>query len=190
MQIDSLDFKRLLPTWMQEDTVDLAFSDSVNELTKSLANHAKVLTRWDKLDQLTDAELDELANELNIDWYYSSADKDTKVNLIKNSDIVHSKLGTDYAVNQTIEDYFGSGHVVPWYEYDGQPYHFRIETDQIQRVADNYLLFLDILQKVKRASTVLDATVLTLQAETPVYMGVCYHELTVETVNFQNIEEE
>lgn len=190
MKINNLDFIKLLPTWMRDDETIIGLSESVNRLSKELPEKIKILTRWDKLDQLTDAELDELANELSIDWYYSNADRETKISLIKNSDIVHSKLGTDYAVNQTIEDYFGSGHVVPWYEYDGQPYHFRIETDQIQRVADNYLLFLDILQKVKRASTVLDATVLTLQAETPVYMGVCYHELTVETVNFQNIEEE
>lgn len=184
MQIDSLDFKRLLPTWMQEDTVDLAFSDSVNELTKSLANHAKVLTRWDKLDQLTDAELDELANELNIDWYYSSVDKDTKVNLIKNSDIVHSKLGTDYAVNQTIKDYFGGGKVVPWYEYDGEPYHFEITTDNVQNVADNVVVFLDILEKVKRASTILDALVITMKSEDPVYAGFAYHDLTIERVVF------
>jgi len=184
MQIDSLDFKRLLPTWMQEDTVDLAFSDSVNELTKSLANHAKVLTRWDKLDQLTDAELDELANELNIDWYYSGADKETKVNVLKNADLVHAKLGTDYAVNQTIKDYFGGGKVVPWYEYDGEPYHFEITTDNIQNVADNVVVFLDILEKVKRASTILDALVITMKSEDPVYAGFAYHDLTIERVVF------
>lgn len=184
MQIDSLDFKRLLPTWMQEDTVDLAFSDSVNELTKPLANHAKVLTRWDKLDQLTDAELDELANELNIDWYYSNADKETKVNVLKNADLVHAKLGTDYAVNQTINDYFGGGKVVPWYEYDGEPYHFEITTENVQNVADNIVVFLDILEKVKRASTILDALVITLKAENPVYAGFAYHDLTIERVVF------
>lgn len=189
MEIDNLDFKRLLPVWMQEDVTDSAFSRAVDELAGRLATHAEVLPKWDHLDALTDSELDDLANELDISWYYSSADRETKENVIRNSDLVHSKLGTDYAVNQTIQDYFGSGKVIPWYDYDGQPYHFRIETDQVQKVADNYVLFLDILSKVKRASAVLDATVIKLESENPVYAGFAYHERTVERVVFNDIEE-
>lgn len=189
MQIENLDFKRLLPTWMQGDVTDVAFSEAIDELASRLAEHSEALTKWDHLGTLSDAELDELANELDISWYYSSADRETKINVIRNSDLVHSKLGTDYAVNQTVQDYFGSGKVVPWYDYDGLPYHFRIETDQVQKVADNYVLFLDILSKVKRASAVLDATVIKLESENPVYAGFAYHERTIERVVFNDIEE-
>lgn len=189
MDIDNLDFKRLLPVWMQEDVIDGALSRAVDELVGELAVHAEALSKWNHLDALTDSELDDLANELDISWYYSNADRETKENVIRNSDLVHAKLGTDYAVNQTIQDYFGSGKVIPWYDYNGQPYHFRIETDQVQKVADNYALFLDILSKVKRASAILDATVIKLESENPVYAGFAYHELTVERVVFNDIEE-
>ena len=73
---------------------------------------------------------------------------------------------------------------MPWYEYDGEPYHFEITTDNVQNVADNVVVFLDILEKVKRASTILDALVITMKSEDPVYAGFAYHDLTIERVVF------
>lgn len=184
MKISELDFKQLLPEWMRRDSTDQALALTVDELTQKLYSRSDLLKKWTHLDDLSDEQLDALANELDVSWYYSNADKETKVNVLKNADLVHAKLGTDYAVNQTIQDYFGGGHVVPWYEYDGKPYHFEITTDNAQNVADNIAVFLDILEKVKRASAILDALVITLKAEEPVYAGFVYHDLTIERVVF------
>ena len=48
----------------------------------------------DKIDQLNDAELDEMAWELNIQWYDSTAPIETKRAVIRSSDRVYAKLGT------------------------------------------------------------------------------------------------
>ena len=184
MKFSELDFKQLLPAWMRKDPTDQALAKTVDELTQKLYTRSDLLKKWTHLDELSDEQLDALANELDVSWYYSGADKEPKVNVLKNAALVRAQLGTDYAVNQTIKDYFGGGKVVPWYEYDGEPYHFEITTDNVQNVADNVVVFLDILEKVKRASTILDALVITMKSEDPVYAGFAYHDLTIERVVF------
>lgn len=189
MKFDKLESKRLLPEWMRGDSYDLGLSKAMDKTLIELYEELPMLNRWNRIDEMTEAQVDALAWELNIPWYMSNADLETKRMLVKESDLVHSKLGTEYAVNLIIQRYFGTGTVKAWYDYDGKPYHFRVETDQVQKVADNYVLFLDILSKVKRASAVLDATVIKLESENPIYAGFAYHELVTERVVFNEIEE-
>lgn len=184
MQFKDLEIRQLLPQWMQDDAFNTGLSKASDETLKQIYWKTPVLKKWNAIDQMSEAQLDALAWELNIPWYMSNADLDIKRKLVKESDLVHSKLGTDYAVNMVIQTYFGTGTVTPWYDYDGKPYHFRVSTTNVQKAADNYLLFLDLLSKVKRASAVLDALVIKMTSEDDVYVGFCYHELSTEQVIF------
>lgn len=190
MKFKDLKSRRLLPEWMREDSYDVGLSQASDKALVDLYNELPILNRWNRIDEMTEAQVDALAWELNIPWYMSSLDLDTKRAMVKESDLMHAKLGTEYAVNRIIQRYFGTGTVKAWYDYDGEPYHFRVETDQVQKVSENYALFLELLDKIKRASAVLDATVIKMTDTTNVYVGFAWHELTVESVTFNDIEEE
>lgn len=189
MQFKDLEIQKLLPLWMQDDNFDYGLSKSSDQTLKEIYDKIPILKKWNAIDQMSEAQVDALAWELNIPWYMSNADLETKRKLVKESDLVHAKLGTDWAVAMVIQTYFGTGEVKSWFDYGGLPYHFRVETTEVQKVADNYLLFLDLLSKVKRCSAVLDATVIKMTDTTEVYVGFCWHELTIERVTFQDIEE-
>ena len=180
MKLNEAEIMKLLPAWMREDGAIKGLAAGSDEVTRSIAARLKLLTRWDKIDQLTEAELDELAWELNIKWYDSTASIETKRAVIRNSDRVYAKLGTRYAVEQIVADYFGGGEIREWYEYGGQPHHFKVLSDKPELVNENYELFMKLLSVVKRRSSWLDTILICLTGEMYVFFGMATQEHTYE----------
>ena len=180
MRLHEAEILKLLPTWMQEDASNKGLAAGTDETTKAITARLKLLSRWDKIDQLSEAELDEMAWELNIQWYDSTASIEVKRAVIRNSDRVYSKLGTRYAVEQIVADYFGTGEVREWYEYGGRPHHFKVLSDNPELVNNNLDLFLKLLGVVKRRSSWLDAILICLTGEMFLYSGMAVRDHTQE----------
>ena len=175
MRLNETEMVKLLPAWMQEDGSDKGIATGCDIISRDAYARLKLLSRWDKIDQLSDAELDEMAWELNIQWYDSTAPIAAKRAVIRNSDRVYAKLGTPYAVEQIVADYFGTGEVREWYQYGGQPHHFKVLSDNPSLVNSNLDLFLKLLRTVKRRSSWLDAILICLTGEMFLYSGMRYH---------------
>lgn len=75
-----------------------------------------------------------LATDLHVDWYDYGYSIDVKRNLIKNAVKVHRTLGTRAAVDTTLYAIFGENcEIEEWFEYEGEPYTFRVEVDVSER---------------------------------------------------------
>lgn len=180
MKLTTIEFIRLLPQFMRNDEAVQGLSAAIDEIVPGLSESLGVLTTWNEVDRMTEAELDALAWELNILWYDTGATIDIKRELIKNSDMVYKKLGTKWAVENVIDTYFGEGNVQEWWEYGGEPGHFNVLSPNPSVNNEKLNEFLSILSKIKRASAKLDAVVITLSGELNLYAGVAYHETTAE----------
>ena len=121
---------RLLPQFMRKDEANIALTKAVDELIRDPGSRAKQLRVWDQIDALPEAQLDELAWELNVDWYKSSMTIEAKRATIKNARLIKAHRGTKYAVEELVSNYLGSGVVVEWYEVNGKPYTFYICTTE------------------------------------------------------------
>lgn len=180
MRLNETEMVKLLPAWMQEDGSDKGLAAGCDIVSRDAYARLKLLSRWNKIDELGDAELDEMAWELNIQWYDSTAPIAAKRAVIRNSDRVYSKLGTPYAVEQIVADYFGTGEVREWYQYGGQPHHFKVLSDNPSLVNSNLDLFLKLLRTVKRRSSWLDAILICLTGEMFLYSGMAVRDHTQE----------
>lgn len=181
MTLGSLEFLRLLPAFMREDGAVIGLAKAVDELTMPVARAIKKLTTWDNIDTMSESELDEMAWELNILWYDSTASVAAKREVVKNSDLVYKRLGTQWAVENVIQSYFGDGYVSNWYEYGGEAGHFRIYSSNPSINAEKLTEFLSILEKVKRKSAVLDGIYINLTMSLSLYGGTAFHETGHET---------
>lgn len=181
MKLSTLEFKRLLPSFMRGDLAVSGLSDGLDEIVHGLAKSVKLLTTWDHIADLSEDELDALAWELNILWYDTGATLDTKRDLILNSDQVHMRLGTKWAVESVIESYFGDGYIQEWFEYDGDPGHFRVYSSNPTLNNERMTAFLNILNKVKRHSSKLDGVSINLTGELRMAAGVGIAECARET---------
>lgn len=180
MRLQEAEVIKLLPSWMRDDETIKALAVGTDAVTRALANKIILLSRWDKIDQLSEAELDEMAWELNIKWYNSTAPIEAKRATIKNSDLVYSKLGTPYAVEQMLSDYFGKCEIREWFDYGGEPHHFKILSNDPDMVGVDLDLFEKLIKTVMRRSSRLDAVLISLTGETTAYAGMAVHEYTEE----------
>lgn len=178
MRLSDAEILKLLPGWMREDASIQGLAIGTDAVTRALHARIKLLSRWNQIDSLNEAELDEMAWELNILWYDSTAAIDVKRAVIRNSDKVFAKLGTRYAVEQIVTDYFGSGAVREWFEYGGEPHHFKVMSSNPELVNNNLEMFLELLGTVKRRSSILDAILISLTGEMNLYTGMAVRDHT------------
>ena len=79
-----------------------------------------------RIDDLDETVLDILAGDLKIDWYDYGASIDVKRRVVRDSWFVHKRMGSRTAVETAISDVYPYSIVEEWFEYGGDPYHFRI----------------------------------------------------------------
>lgn len=176
MRLGNLDFKALLPTWMQGDVADAALSAGVDETMWQAAPQLALLTVWDVIYKLPEPFLDELAWALDIKWYESGASLQTKQDLVLRSDRVHQKLGTVESVESVVASYFGDAEVIEWFDYAGSPHRFKVFTTDPTSVSENLEKFLDMLDKVKRLSSKFDGILIGLVSECHANSGFAIKE--------------
>ena len=174
MTLGDLEFVRLLPQFMRDDPAVRGLAKGVDSIVPALSESFKLLQTWNQIDNLSEAELDDLAWELNILWYEADADIDIKRDVIKNSDRVYQHLGTKWAVESVIRSYFGDGYILEWFEYGGLPGHFRIYSTNPVISREKIQSFLHLLGKVKRASAKLDEIYITPESTGAITFGACY----------------
>ena len=118
------------------------------------ATKAEVLCR---VDELPEEVLDALAYDLDVFWWRPGASLEEKRTGIKQALISHRRLGTTQAVQDAIDAYFGGGSVEEWFDYNDDPFYFRIYGAEVPSGTPLYDAFLRTIDGVKRCSAVLSS---------------------------------
>ncbi len=82
-----------------------------------------------RIDELDESVLDILAVDLKVDWYDYDANLETKRRMIYDSWRVHKRMGSVAAVENALSDVWPNSTVEEWFEYGGEPFHFRVILD-------------------------------------------------------------
>lgn len=125
--IKKADLTISLPPVLKENEDIQALSkliaDELQNINKSI-NKNIIFADLDNADEET---LDILAYDLNVLWYDYNYELEIKRSIIKDCIKVYRRLGTPYAVIRSISNVFPDSNLLEWFEYDGDPYTFRIE---------------------------------------------------------------
>lgn len=161
-----------LPPNMQ-DAYNHAFTVAVDKQIKKLLGISQKLMLWVDLDNADPKYYDYMAKSLGIPYYKSEYEDLMKLDLIKKAILTRAQAGTFGGVTDYLSTIFDSFMLIPWYEYNGKPYHFKIRAAG-ERTPDIDKQFNDTLKKIKAARSVFDTieTVRTIDEET--YMGARY----------------
>lgn len=152
MKISDLDFVRLLPAFMRDDEAAIALSKAMNKLIQPPGSRIPTIRTWDEIDNLNEPECDEMAWELDIDWYDSAGmSLEEKRETIKLAQQIKRKRGTKWAVERLISSYLGEGYVMEWYEVYNSPYTFVALTTNNNTDAQNFEKFVEAVKTAKNA---------------------------------------
>lgn len=171
MKLSDADLLKLLPAFMRVDETSVGLSKGVSEFAHIISHLSPVIRKWDQIDNMTDAELDEIAWELDIGWYHKSASIDVKRQIVKDSDMVHAHRGTKWAVEQVASTYFGESRIEEWFEYGGRPYFFKISTRIGPLEEKTIAMLVNAIQSVKNTRSWLEFVELVQDMLSTVYIG-------------------
>lgn len=146
----------LLPSTMRNDPDAIAASQAIAPDYWRLRQLADKVIIASNVDSLAEDWLDELANDLHVDFYNSRLPIEQKRQLVKQSSLMHQRKGTPWAVEELVRIVFGVGHVEEWFEYGGEPYHFRVYSSNHLATPEDARKFKIALESVKNLRSVLD----------------------------------
>lgn len=175
MKAEEIDLLRLLPAWMREDDSAKAMADAVNDQLRSVAANISLVGIYKRIPTMGEELLDEVAWGLNIPEYRSAYDVDVKRRLVQTAIQTHRIRGTKAAVEKTVTEIFGDGWVEKWFEYSGDPFHFKIHTSNIGAVNADAAAFDHAVASTKNLRSVLEEIVIEASGQMQLYSGAVLH---------------
>ena len=120
-----------------------------------------------------------------MDWWDPEYSLEEKRRTLKTSWKVHKTLGTKAAVELALSAVYPGTEVEEWFEYGGEPHHFRVFVRGEGIAIDPGRLdeFKKAIVRVKRLSSWLDSIITSTAMEPAVvYMAADFHETYSKTV--------
>mgnify|MGYP000984126264 CR=1 FL=1 len=143
-----------------------ALDDELQKITAATRN-ALLLPR---LDELSEEVIDLLAWQWHVDFYEPSMSIETKRQLVRESIAWHRIKGTKAAVEKMARTVFKGGVVTEWFEYGGEPYHFRIDLLTAPNITqDDTARLLAVVNASKNVRSVLDELRFRREAQNDMY---------------------
>ena len=171
MRLNDVDLMRLMPQFMRDDVNAKAFAYAIQSQIKSLSlaiEHARIYAR---IDSLTDEILDELAWQFNIVEYNNSYDISIKRELVKGCMELHYKRGTVAAVEDVVRKIFGNAEIEEWFDYGGEPYHFRIRTSNTSANDEMISEIEKIVKETQSVRSHLESVIIEIMQSMNLYVG-------------------
>ncbi len=120
-----------------------------------LIDYLEKLQLWTALDKADVRYYDQMASNLRALYYQSDYSNIKKLGIIKKALQIYTYAGTQLAVQELLNSIFDDAKFIPWYEYEGLPYHFKIKVTNISS-ENTVAKFNTILAKVKAKREILD----------------------------------
>lgn len=158
---------RALPEVLRNDENMAALAASVAQVLAQRPEEIQRLAIYPRIDELPEELLDILAYDFKVDWWDADYTLEEKRRTLKDSWRVHRMLGTKAAVELAISAIFPEVRVSEWFEYGGDPYHFRLSIDVSKEDTDSdrYQRVLERVNFYKNLRSHLDEIVYIIQAE-------------------------
>lgn len=125
-----------LPPALRTDPSVVALADSLSTVLAGRLAEIEQLLLYPAIETLDESLLDILAYDFKVDWWDADYSLEEKRRTLKGNWRVHKTLGTRAAVETAISAIYPDTKVREWFEYEGEPYHFKLLIDTTYQRAD------------------------------------------------------
>lgn len=106
------------------------------------------------IDNVSEKIIDYLACEYRTPYYDEALDLKTKRNLVKSTMLTYQKIGTTNIIKEYLNTLNEETDVAEWYDYNGQPYNFKIFLNISENREVDEKLLTDIKNKIEKIKNV------------------------------------
>lgn len=186
MKIEDLKLDRLIPPYISEDKDFQGIIYALEKEIKRISELNNLIMLYLNIDMLEEHILDELAWQFNIPEYDKGFDIDIKRSLIKDCMSIHHRRGTVSAVKEVAEKIFGNATIQEWFEYGGEPYHFKVSTTNIS--ADDAMIesFRKIVTETQNVRSHLEEVLIDVMNSLQFNVGCKFFQF--ETIEFKTLD--
>lgn len=178
------------PIALKSDDSISALAEITAELFAERIDDISLINIYSNIDSLPEAMLDILAYDFKVDWWDHDLTLEEKRKTLKDSFIVHKRLGTKEAVETAISDVYPESKVQEWWEYGGEPYWFRllIEANGIRVDSRKHKRILQLVDFYKSLRSHLGEIIYRIRPKSAVAyssgaLGGCHFSFTVNVNN-------
>lgn len=158
-EISKQDILRTLPPVLKKDKCFAALGEVIAEqLVKNRELSDRTII-YPAIDKLSEDVLDALAYDLNVSWYDYEGTLSEKRKTIQECMQVHQYKGTKYAVETALRSVYETVRVTEWFEYSGEPYHFKVIIYDSANDKEKRARVLAKVQYYKNLRSVLEETI-------------------------------
>ena len=162
-----------LPYALQQDKDKLALAQVIADELTALYRDNRLLALYTRIDELDEALLDILAKDFSVGWYLYDGTVEAKRAQIKSCFYVHRRLGTKSAMVTALSDLCPGSDVDEWFDYGGEPYHFRVLLDVTeQRTPIDQSVVETYINLFKSLRSVLENDEIIYRSRNSVVVGV------------------
>ncbi|MCP3923322.1 MAG: phage tail protein I [Desulfobacterales bacterium] len=155
--LDKISFVDLLPDSVAEDETIKAAATSLDTELQNVNSGINELLIYSRIEELENEDLlSHLAWAFKTPFWDEEFSIEKKRELVKQSIAWHKRRGTPSAVEDVITTVFGEGTLLEWWEYGGDPYHFKISTESILKKTSDYQTLFEGVESVKNKRSVLE----------------------------------
>lgn len=170
-----------MPRILTEQDWVKAIADAALKLHKQTMEFTQGSQVFTSIDTVSEEVLDSMALEFNISWYRQDSPIQVKRDVIKASYAVHAKLGTPWAIEKLMSDFYGPVEVREWWEYGGEPGHFKLICANEEVTNTKKEEAMALLSACTRASNAMDDIYIGMTGELPLFAGTAIRDWTIET---------
>ena len=154
-QVSLLD---LVPPNLREDVQVQAAATALDAELNAATGSILECLHLPRIDELPERVLDLLAWQWHVDFYEPvGISLETKRKLVKNVIKWHREKGTPAVVEEVANAIYEPSSVVEWFEYGGQPYRFKVRTEEIPQTQAERAIYIRALNSVKNTRSWLEA---------------------------------
>lgn len=172
MRLVDVDLLRIMPRALRDDPFIIKQCECLDEILHSLSIDIRNKVRFNIIDNMTETELDDFAEEESVSWYSAGDSIETKREVLKYALKIHEIAGTTASIEMAVESVFGNGRVEEWHEYGGMPNHFKVFTTNQKATSEMAERCINIINRTKHMTAVLDAVMLELNSRIHLKFGM------------------
>jgi phage tail P2-like protein len=171
--LSDVSLAEILPANLLADPFVAALVPVFNEEFRLLVSDTLKILLFEGLDEQPAAVLDELAWQLDVDFYDQNAALSVKRDLIESALYWHSVKGTPHAVERALTYAFGVATLEEWFNFGRTPCTFRVRTEGAQFPSlTRWLAVVRMINVTKRAAAILEVLQVEQSAQQTLTIGV------------------
>ncbi len=186
MKIQNSDFYEILPdSFKNTETRCVAYA--LSKAVQRLCAAARDVSVMAGIGELSENILDYLAVELRAPYYKPDMSQEKKADIIAATLPWFLGAGTKAALENLLQKAFGGGRVTEWFDYDGDPFHFKVAINSSGNDFDNNNFMSDlaeIVNRAKNARSVPDEISLyseiNTDADSAPFIGAAFHSNIIQ----------